>query len=57
MPVQEEVWVVYGDASDDLWKTTSVNGAAWSTDVEVLDGATVDLVSASVFIHNSGNGG
>lgn len=49
--------IIYADsATQDIFHTTSVNGAAWNTDVELEDGVTCDLISANIFTHSAGNG-
>ena len=50
--------IIYSDEStgDGFYdKTTSEN--TWGTDVEFLDGKTIDLISGTIFTHSAGNGG
>lgn len=50
-------YIIYANAADqDIYYTSSDNGAAWNTDTELEDEVTCDLISANIFTHSAGNG-
>ena len=56
--VTKTVYVAYADNTTfDLYEVHSISGGSWTSDVEIADGITVDIISGSLFTHSSANGG
>jgi hypothetical protein len=53
-----DVYCHFSDGTTlDLYRDTAADDGGWTTDVEELDGKTVQWVRSHTFTHSSGNGG
>ena len=43
------LYLIYSDASRDIWIDSNADGAGWGTDVEILDAVTCNILSANVY--------
>lgn len=57
-PATDEIYAFYAlEADQDLWMSTSSDGAAWTGHTEVADAVMYQAIRGSVFTHSAGNGG
>lgn len=53
----DDVYLHYADlTSEDLYRDKNSNDGGWGTDVEEIDGLSLDWLRSTSFTHNAGNG-